>query len=68
MDAFFASVELLHYPALRGQAVVVGVGQGMRHTPRGIGDGLGSVRGYGIPPGVSGVGRGYPRNGVVGRW
>ena len=24
MDAFFASVELLHYPALRGQAVVVG--------------------------------------------
>ena len=24
MDAFFASVELLHYPQLRGQAVVVG--------------------------------------------
>ncbi|KAB2928291.1 MAG: DNA polymerase IV [Dechloromonas sp.] len=24
MDAFFASVELLHYPELRGQAVVVG--------------------------------------------
>lgn len=24
MDAFFASVELLHYPMLRGQAVVVG--------------------------------------------
>lgn len=24
MDAFFASVELLHYPELRGRAVVVG--------------------------------------------
>jgi DNA polymerase-4 len=29
MDAFFASVELLHYPELRGQAVVVGG----RHLP-----------------------------------
>ena len=29
MDAFFASVELLHYPELRGQAVVVG-GRGAR--------------------------------------
>jgi len=31
MDAFFASVELLHYPELRGQAVVVG-GRGV-HQP-----------------------------------
>lgn len=31
MDAFFASVELLHYPELRGQAVVVG-GRNM-HQP-----------------------------------
>lgn len=37
MDAFFASVELLHYPELRGQAVVVG-GRST-HQPLSQGDG-----------------------------
>ena len=31
MDAFYASVELLHYPELRGQAVVIGGSR--RHQP-----------------------------------
>ena len=32
MDAFYASVELLHYPELRGQAVVIGGGR--EHQPQ----------------------------------
>jgi DNA polymerase-4 len=47
MDAFYASVELLRYPELQGQAVVIGGGR--RHQPVALADGtrrFATLRGY----------------------
>jgi len=52
MDAFYASVELLRYPELRGEAVVIGGGR--RHQPVVAADGtrrfarLGDYKGRGV--------------------